>query len=58
MLIDVGLVATRLPNDYARSIRRIAELRRTTVSAVVARIVCEQVAPIPADTDENTPQAA
>jgi hypothetical protein len=43
------LFSTRLHDDYARSVRQLAELRRTSVSDVLARLVVEQIAPMPAD---------
>ena len=51
------VIATRVPDDYARSLRQIAELRKTTVSDVVGRIILEQVAPSVEPTSEQ-PAAA
>lgn len=44
-MASTTVVATRVPSEYARSLRQIAELRKSTVSDVVARIIVEQVAP-------------
>jgi hypothetical protein len=45
MSTPTTVVTTRIPNEYAQSLRRIAALRKTTLSDVVGRILLEQVAP-------------
>jgi hypothetical protein len=56
-LADTVPIMTRVPAGYAQSIRRIAELRGSTVSDTVARILCEQVVPS-TDADATAVQAA
>jgi hypothetical protein len=46
-MAETEVMATRIPHEHAESIRQIAQLRRTTVSDVVSRIIVESVAPGP-----------
>ena len=45
------VLSTRVPAPYVRSLRRIAELRRMSMSGVLAQLVVEQVAPSGDDVD-------
>ena len=42
---DTEAVACRIPMQYARSLRNIAEFSDTTVSAVLSRIVVDRLSP-------------
>jgi hypothetical protein len=42
---DTEAVACRIPTQYAQSLRSIAELGDTTVSAVLGRIVVDRLTP-------------
>jgi hypothetical protein len=41
------VVAARIPPEYLRSLQRIAELRRSTPSGVLAQLIIEQIEPEP-----------
>ena len=53
MATQTVVISTRVPAAYARSLRRIAELRCSTMSDVVGKLIVEQVAPFDGSDSED-----